>query len=279
MKFSELDRQMRIYETARDYCVPSGFYIVARLDGRSFSRLTEKAFSKPFDDAFNAIMVETTEGLMADTGVECVYGYTQSDEISLLMSPRSEAFGRKERKLVSILAGFASAFMTAATSHLALPADARLSVFDCRLSILPSYQRVIDYFRWRAEDAFRNALHGYCYWQQRHCGVSAGVATSTLDGMNNAAKHEFLFLNGFNFNDAPNWQKRGVGVVWKTITKPVLEPQRHSDQVATAVTRRELAIDRDLPVGDAYSTYIKTILEEGEKDAVSADANRSASET
>jgi tRNA(His) 5'-end guanylyltransferase len=42
MKFDDLDRQMRVYETSHDFCVLPGLYIVARLDGRSFTRLTKE---------------------------------------------------------------------------------------------------------------------------------------------------------------------------------------------------------------------------------------------
>jgi tRNA(His) guanylyltransferase len=42
MKFDELDKQMRIFETAHDYNIIPGIYIVARIDGRSFTKLTKE---------------------------------------------------------------------------------------------------------------------------------------------------------------------------------------------------------------------------------------------
>ncbi|MDP7288124.1 MAG: guanylyltransferase, partial [Phycisphaerae bacterium] len=42
MKFDELDKKMRVYEAAHDFCVPPGVFIVARLDGRNFTRLTKE---------------------------------------------------------------------------------------------------------------------------------------------------------------------------------------------------------------------------------------------
>lgn len=38
MKFDELDVKMRAFESAADYCVLPGMYMVARLDDRSFAR-------------------------------------------------------------------------------------------------------------------------------------------------------------------------------------------------------------------------------------------------
>ncbi len=63
MKFDELDQRMRIFETAADYCVLPGVFMVARLDGRSFTRLTREIcqFEAPFDERFRDLMVESAE--------------------------------------------------------------------------------------------------------------------------------------------------------------------------------------------------------------------------
>ena len=42
MKFDELDTRMRVFETAHDHCVLPELYMVARLDGRGFTRLTKE---------------------------------------------------------------------------------------------------------------------------------------------------------------------------------------------------------------------------------------------
>ena len=38
MKFDDLDERMRIFETAHDHRVLPGVFMVARLDGRGFTR-------------------------------------------------------------------------------------------------------------------------------------------------------------------------------------------------------------------------------------------------
>ncbi|HEU4508085.1 MAG TPA: tRNA(His) guanylyltransferase Thg1 family protein [Pyrinomonadaceae bacterium] len=165
MKFDELDRQMRVFETAHDYSVLPGIYMVARIDGRNFTRLTKEVheFEAPFDVRMRDYMIETTAHLM-NCGFKVVYGYTQSDEISLLFDPEITAFDRKLRKFNSVLAGEASAkFSLLLGDHAA---------FDCRISELPSVRRVCDYFRWRNEDAHRNALSAHCYWMLRKEGQS-----------------------------------------------------------------------------------------------------------
>ena len=110
MKFDELDLKMRVFETSADFCVLPEMFMVARLDGRSFTRLTKEVrqFEAPFDEQFRDLIVQTAESLMS-CGFRVVYAYTESDEISLLFDPEERLFGRKLRKYNSILAGEASA--------------------------------------------------------------------------------------------------------------------------------------------------------------------------
>lgn len=43
MIFDELDRKMRVYETSADARVLPEIFMVARIDGRGFTRLTRNA--------------------------------------------------------------------------------------------------------------------------------------------------------------------------------------------------------------------------------------------
>src|SRR4051794_16411425 len=97
MKFDDLDQKMRVFETANDQCVLPGIHMVARLDGRSFTRLTKEVhkFEAPFDPRFRDLVVGTAEHLMSDCGFNMTYGYTESDEISLLFALDENSFGRK----------------------------------------------------------------------------------------------------------------------------------------------------------------------------------------
>jgi tRNA(His) guanylyltransferase len=250
MKFDELDEKMRVYETAFDqYAVP-GMFLVARIDGRSFTRLTRELqqFEAPFDMRFRDLMVATTEHLM-QCGFRVIYGYTQSDEISLLFHPSENAFGRKLRKYDSILAGEASAkFALALGAHAA---------FDSRISQLPNMELVRDYFRWRNEDAHRNALNSWCYWTLRKEGLDVTRATKQLEGMSVGEKNELLFQRDINFNDVPNWQKRGIGLYWESFEKPALNRQTGEQVFAQ---RRRIKIDYELPMRDAYSEFVLSLL-------------------
>ena len=93
MNFDELDKKMRVYEQSIDQSILSDMYLVARLDGRSFSRLTKEIcdFEAPFDVRFRDMMIDTVRALM-DCGFRVVYGFTESDEISLLFHKDENTF-------------------------------------------------------------------------------------------------------------------------------------------------------------------------------------------
>lgn len=250
MKFEQLDRRMRVFETAHDHCVLPGIYMVARVDGRSFSHLTRVALGleAPYDEAFRDAMVATLAHLM-ECGFGVAYGYTQSDEISLLLRRDERLFGRKLRKILSVLAGEASAAFSLKLG--------RLGAFDCRVSQLPRVEDVVDYFRWRSEDAHRNALNGHCYWLLRGQGMSDVEATRALDGASVSQRNELLFQHGINFNDLPAWQRRGIGAYFETVTEPARDPRTDAE---TVKTRRRLKVDVDLPMKDAYEAFVRALI-------------------
>ncbi|MDP0500038.1 MAG: tRNA(His) guanylyltransferase Thg1 family protein [Verrucomicrobiota bacterium JB022] len=251
MTFDELDQRLRIYETADDYCVLPGIHIVVRLDGRSFTRLTKEVhqFEVPYDERFRDCMAATVEHLFT-CGFKVLYGYTQSDEISLLLDPRDDLFGRKTRKIISVMAGEASARFS-----LSLGA---IGVFDARISQLPRVQDVADYFRWRQEDAHRNSLNSHCYWLLRKEGQSVQDATNFLSGLSLAEKNEVLFQRGINYNNLPSWQKRGLGFYWEDTLKEGFNPKT-GETVPTL--RKRLKRDMELPLGDAYDAFIRGWLD------------------
>jgi tRNA(His) 5'-end guanylyltransferase len=139
MKFEEIEAVMRKNESlSEQYILPENFIIV-RLDGRGFTRLTKEKLSleKPFDLKFSQAMIDTTKHLFT-IGFRVLYGYTQSDEISLLIHKDDHTFSRKVRKINSVLAGEASAFFSLQFQE--------ICVFDCRTISIPNREMIADYF-------------------------------------------------------------------------------------------------------------------------------------
>lgn len=270
MSFDDLDERMRVFETAHDHCVLPGMFMVARLDGRGFTRLTKgprrrentltrepiddpHRFDAPFDRRFCELMVHTTRHLMERTGFAFTYGHTHSDEISLLFPLGDASFSRKLRKLVSVLSGEASAaFSLRLGVHAAL---------DCRISQLPRRELVIDYFRWRQADAHRNALSAHCYWMLRKDGATRHEATAEVDGRTVAEKNELLFKHGVDFDTLPAWQKRGVGLWWERYEKLGTDPRMGATSPAS---RRRLREFEQLPVGSEYEALVEERVKEAE---------------
>jgi tRNA(His) 5'-end guanylyltransferase len=253
MKFDDLDAKMRRFETAHDHCVLPGIFMVARLDGRGFTRLTKEVhkFEAPFDERFRDHMAVVVQHLVS-ADFRIVYGYTQSDEISLLFHRDADLFDRKTRKLDSILAAEASAVFS-----LRLGA---VGCFDCRISQLPTEELVRDYFRWRQEDATRNALNAHCYWLLRRDGQSQRAATEALLNLSTADKNELLFRRGTNFNRIPAWQKRGLGVYWESYSKDGFNPKTKETVKAQ---RRRLKTDLELPMKKSYDEFLAARILEG----------------
>ena len=179
---------------------------------------------------------------MKDCGFNIVRGFTESDEISLLLASDSTQFNRKVRKLNSILAGEASAYFSL---QLGIPA-----CFDCRVIPLPDQERVDDYFSWRQEDANRNALNSWCYWTLREKGYNAADAQNLIKGKSIEEKKELLSQYGIDYETLPRWQKKGVNVTWKEIEKEGWNPLT---ETKTVTTRKELRHDlkwsEDFPKG------------------------------
>lgn len=242
----EFEAGQRAREYFHKLTVLPGAWTVLRLDGRGFSRFTERRFEKPFDPVFADHMVATARTLLTELGGR--YVYTESDEISVLFGPGFDLFGRGVEKLVSVSAGLASAAFTHGAGE---PAH-----FDSRVWLGTAVSDVVDYFSWRQADAARCALNGWCYWTLRKAGQSRREATQVLSGASTADKNELLFRHGINFNELPAWQRRGIGLWWETYQRAGHDPLRGAD---VSANRRRVITGRELPVKDSYRALVEKL--------------------
>jgi len=103
---------MKQYEVDTGSVVNLSRPVVVRLDGHCFRTYT-RGFRRPYDVRIHRAMTGTAADLIERFGA--VTAYTESDEISLLFAPHTEEapsalpFNGRVQKVVSVLAGYASA--------------------------------------------------------------------------------------------------------------------------------------------------------------------------
>ena len=167
-----LHERMKQYEAVSQSYLMRRTPVIIRLDGVAFHSFTKK-FIKPFDDVFAAAMHCTTSCLVNNIQ-GCVLGYTQSDEISLILQDYKKLdtdawFGYNIQKLVSVSAKMATSEFNRAFNRLIalLPDDAtdryRKALmenvgFDSRCFNLP-FEEVNNYLIDRQQDAERNSIN------------------------------------------------------------------------------------------------------------------------
>lgn len=106
-----LKEKFYAYQHAVNYFLDPDKYIIAHIDGRSFSKMIKNKFEKPFDDTFINAMNETAKYLCKEVQ-GCIFAYTQSDEITLIIRkniPEGDVFfGGRICKMQSIIASLAT---------------------------------------------------------------------------------------------------------------------------------------------------------------------------
>lgn len=101
------NRMKAYYEEVPNLKLTRKTPVALRLDGKAFHTLTRN-FKKPYDEVFHNAMNQTMKYLCENIQ-GCVFGYTQSDEITLILvdyqTPETSAwFDYKVQKLCSIAA-------------------------------------------------------------------------------------------------------------------------------------------------------------------------------
>ena len=233
---------MKEFESCYDIRLPSQMPIIIRIDGNSFHAWTKRSgVKRPHDERMITLMAETAKFLCENVS-DCILAYTQSDEISLLIShlqvPFSESwFGRRLEKLVSITASMASCYF-----NLNNPFDVKIpAFFDARAFVLP-VSEVKRYFIWRQKDAVKNSLFSLARHYYSH---------EKLIGKKRESLHEFCFQKGENWSHLPTAKKRGVSVYKRELLVT-------TGQKPTYRTR--LYIDYETPTFSAENTFIETLM-------------------
>lgn len=229
------DRMKKYEHITRTHLIPR-LPVILRLDGKAFHSFT-RGFKRPFDEVLITTMQDTTKYL-CDNIQGCVLGYTQSDEITLVLVDYKKLnscawFDNNIQKMCSIAASMATfafnrffvanlnAFyefntdidLTEIGYHITFSegdnskyyeaykkAAEKGAMFDARVFNIPK-EEVCNCVLWRQNDATRNSVEMVAQAHFSH-GILQHKSQSQMQDM-------LMLEKGINWNDFPVHQKRG----------------------------------------------------------------------
>lgn len=235
---------MKNYEIYSQLKVSPSNKIVLRLDGRGFHKLTTTLnLSKPYDERFRDIMVNTAKQLLNEFQPHFIY--TFSDELNLLL--KEIPFNGRIEKLNSVFASYTSSlFQKELIKIIPNPQVLPIISFDSRVIPLTN-EKIREYFKNRQDEAWRNCINGHTYWLLRE-SMTKKEANDLINGLKSKDMHELMYnKKNINLSQLPNWEKRGIGVYKTSIEIEGFNPKK---QIKTTSFRHKTKIDYDLPLFD-----------------------------
>jgi len=233
--------------------------VVIRLDGRGFHNFT-KGLDYPFDVQMASIMDDVAETLV--TELNALVGYSQSDEITLVLHNRSDVsqhiFGGKKFKLESISASVATFWFNhlkpyRLPSKIAVPA-----YFDSRAFVAPSFDDALIALEWRMRDCAVNSVD---------MAARAKFGNKALFESNTNDKIYMLKQNGTPITDMPARFRHGCLIVRRVtagklsdMDKASLPPLHHAFTKPDKVVRRTCLERLSLPFGDMPTATLKELI-------------------
>lgn len=262
--------------------------VIIRIDGKAFHTFT-RGFKRPFDEILIKIMQETTKYLCENIQ-GCVLGYTQSDEISLVLVDyqrfeTSAWFDYEIQKMCSIAASMTTmAFNRIFAKNVKeydvewkcglTPQSVEIqkahydyidvlnkavekgAMFDARVFNIPK-EEVTNCIYWRQLDASRNSIQMVGQANFSHKELHCKTCNNIQDML--------MLQKNINWNDFPTHQKRGTCVVRNKI---VLESNGITETAMlrdASKSENEWIIDKEIPIfkGEGRN-YIEKLVMVGE---------------
>lgn len=269
----ELGKRMKIYEAVPKMKLVRRMPVAIRIDGKAFHTFT-RGMQKPFDEVLIKSMQETMQYLCKNIQ-GCVLGYTQSDEITLILVDYKELntcawFDNEVQKMVSISASMATmAFNRAFAKNvdewgrLTFPdwdnggTDKKLDenllklndvyqkaiekgvMFDARVFNIPK-EEVTNLILWRQFDATRNSIQMVGQANFSHNELQGKTCNQIQDML-----HE---LRNINWNDFPTTQKRGSCCVRNSYAISTDGIREEAYIRNTSQPERAWIIDNEIPI-------------------------------
>ena len=237
--------------------------VAIRIDGKAFHTFT-RGFQKPFDKVLMQSMQETTKYLCENVQ-GCVFGYTQSDEITLILVDYKDLdtsawFDYEVQKLCSISASMATMAFNkffyqevlewynkmkpitladeqnvVSQAQVYKKAAEKGAMFDARCFNIPK-EEVTNLVYWRQLDAARNSIQMVGQANFSHKELQNKSCNMIQDML-----HE---QKGINWNDFPVDCKRGAAVIKKKIGTNIAA----ACGIAGATYENRWVIDRNMPM-------------------------------
>lgn len=236
--------KMKECEIFSNLRVPCGSNIIIRADGRNFSNLSnDLKLERPYDRNFASLMCKVCTDFFDEFSPQFIY--TFSDEINVLLADLP--FNGRIEKINSVFASFLSGSFTKniykCFGKTIKIEDLKPVSFDSRIIPLSSHG-VLDYFKNRQDEAWRNCINGYSYWTLRK-EYGKKRAVNILNKKKSSSLHDILFERGLNLADLPAWQRRGIGMYKKDVKIKGYNPLLKKDVISI---RKKIVHDLDLPL-------------------------------
>ena len=226
MKEREIFSQLRVFPP-----------FAVRIDGRGFKRALELLeLEKPYDEKFAHAMADSVESFFRESGLNPLFAFTFSDEISLFFN--EIPYNNRIEKIDSIIPGFISSALTIRL-NLKTPVS-----FDSRV-ILLGKEDIYRYLLWRQAETWRNHVSSYGYYTLLKTGLTENEAASRLRNMKASAIHELVFRHGINLAETPGWQRCGILIYRETYEKTGYDPVK---KIEVKTQRTKIVQEWNIPI-------------------------------
>ena len=199
-----LEDRMRSNEDSQRPFLLKRVPVIVRVDGKKFSSYTRKHCSK--EVPYDPLLINIMDILMVDLAKEipgCIFAYTQSDEVSLLLHGYKNIhqepwFNNDKDKITSVTASK----VTRIFNHYARGIGWEDAEFDCKVRSYPENE-VVNCFVWRQNDWVRNSV-----WTQARFLVGPKL----LEGKKRDEQLAICAQNGVNWHELPERIKYGRSI-------------------------------------------------------------------
>ena len=275
------DRMKNNYENVNRFYLTRRMPVIIRVDMRAGHTFTN-GMNKPFDDVFVKTMHDTMKYLCENIQ-GCVLGYTQSDEISLVLTDYAELttdawFGNNLQKMCSVSASMATMAFNKFFSHNVEDLESNLAqehetdgmtelvknmlsyyriyrialkkgaMFDSRVFTIPK-EEVCNYFIWRQQDSTRNSIQsvGQANFSQRELN---GKSCNDIQDM-------LMTQKSINWNNYATTLKRGSCCIKidDSITK-----YDEVGNICGYTERSKWVIDNEIPIFTQDRNYVEKLI-------------------